>query len=146
MQLLIVWLIFTVPACIVELQWNGKNYNHIQGERSSAMGIGPKSYYSDIQMGYSKIKFIQRILLLCCFYLIVITLQSCSTEQTVYICTGPKAYAYHLNSDCSLMITNCTGSIKEIQISRAHKMKRKPCGRCANWKFDYEKTEFVHSW
>lgn len=96
------------------------------------MGIRPKSYYSDIQMGHSKIKFIQRILLGFYFYVVVIFLQSCSTEQTVYICTGPQAYAYHSNSDCSLMITNCTGSIKEIPISKAHILKRKPCGRCAN--------------
>lgn len=96
------------------------------------MGIGPKSCYSDIQMGNSKIKFIQKFLLAFYFYLIVIFFQSCNTEQTVYICTGPKAYAYHHDSDCSFMTTNCSMSIKEIPISRAHRMNRKPCGRCAN--------------
>ncbi len=83
-------------------------------------------------MGHSKIKFIQPILHGFYCYVAAIFLQSCSTEQIVYICTGPKAYAYHNDSDCSLMITNCSGSIKEIPISRAHRMNRTPCGRCAN--------------
>lgn len=83
-------------------------------------------------MEKAKINFIPKITLGFVCYVAVIFVQSCSTEQTVYICTGPKAYAYHHDSDCSLMITNCSGTIKEIPISRAHRMNRKPCGRCSN--------------
>lgn len=67
-------------------------------------------------------------LLLC---VLVLSIQSCSTHKTVYICTGPSAYAYHEDSDCPLMVTHCTRSIKEVSVSKAIKMKREPCRKCS---------------
>lgn len=65
------------------------------------------------------------------------SLDSCASYQSdsahkVYICTGPGAYAYHEDSNCALMMNRCTGTIKEISITKARKMKRKPCGKCAD--------------
>lgn len=52
-------------------------------------------------------------------------------EKVVFICTGPSAYAYHGNSECSLMVSRCTGAIKAVSLNTAKKMRRKPCGKCA---------------
>lgn len=50
--------------------------------------------------------------------------------QTVYICTGTYAYAYHSKSNCS-GLTNCKGEIKytseDYAVSSLH---RKPCCIC----------------
>ncbi|WP_301869533.1 hypothetical protein [Bacteroides caecimuris] len=83
-------------------------------------------------MGITKINTVRRVCSILSFFVIMISLQSCNTEQIVYVCTGPQAYAYHNNSDCYLMTSHCTGAIKEVTISRAKRVKRKPCGKCAN--------------
>ena len=61
-------------------------------------------------------------------------LSSCITQQStgnvVYVCTGPKAYAFHKKSSCSFMINSCTGSIQEISLVKAKQMGRKPCNKC----------------
>lgn len=64
-------------------------------------------------------------------YVFIASLLFCScNKRQVYICTGPKAYAYHENPNCPSMKANCTGSIKEISISEAKSMDRRPCGKC----------------
>lgn len=83
-------------------------------------------------MGIAKIKDICRVCYISSVFATLISLQSCSTEQIVYVCTGPQAYAYHEDSECYLMTSYCTGSIKEVTISKAKKMKRRPCGKCAD--------------
>ncbi len=49
----------------------------------------------------------------------------------VYICLGPYAYAYHLDSKCK-RLHNCTCSIVYVTREEAKKRDRiKPCGHCA---------------
>lgn len=51
------------------------------------------------------------------------------TEGNVYICTSPKAYAYHSDSWCR-GLNNCNYSIKLIPASKARSMGRRPCKKC----------------
>ncbi len=48
--------------------------------------------------------------------------------NTVYICTGTNATAYHSTDQCH-SLSNCSGEIKQIGIGVAS-VTRKPCGRC----------------
>lgn len=51
------------------------------------------------------------------------------SNKTVYICTGTKAYAYHVNKNCS-GLSNCKGTIKAVTLSEAEAQHRKPCKKC----------------
>ena len=51
-------------------------------------------------------------------------------NQTVFVCTGPYAYAYHSKSDCP-GLSNCSGEIKYTdEISAINSRWSKPCCRC----------------
>ena len=55
---------------------------------------------------------------------------SSTLNQTVYICTGEYAYAYHSRSDCP-GLNNCKGEIKYTDESTASSyFRRVPCCRC----------------
>ncbi len=58
---------------------------------------------------------------------LLLTLTSAG-KQTVYICTGPTAYAYHRNPNCS-GLNRCGGSIKEVPFSDIQG-RRSPCKKC----------------
>lgn len=47
----------------------------------------------------------------------------------VYICTGPKAKAYHKTKDCS-GLNRCSGNIVAVSQSKAREMGRHPCKKC----------------
>lgn len=52
------------------------------------------------------------------------------SSQTVYVCLGEYAYAYHSRSDCP-GLSNCKGSIKYTDESTASvNLARVPCCRC----------------
>jgi len=53
-----------------------------------------------------------------------------NSQQKVYICTGSKAYAYHINKKCS-GLSRCSGDIKQITLSEAEAQHRKPCKKCS---------------
>lgn len=57
------------------------------------------------------------------------TIDNVHNGTYVYICTGPKAYSYHSNRYCA-GLNNCTAQIKEVTVSYAKSIKRKPCKRC----------------
>ena len=50
-------------------------------------------------------------------------------EHYVYICTGPKSYRYHSNSDCR-GLNNCSASIEKVTLAKAKAMKRTACKIC----------------
>lgn len=51
-------------------------------------------------------------------------------EQTVYVCTGNYAYAFHSHSNCP-GLSNCRGQIQYASASYAiYNMGRRPCCRC----------------
>lgn len=51
-------------------------------------------------------------------------------EQTVYVCTGNYAYAFHSHSNCP-GLSNCRGQIQYASASYAiYTMGRRPCCRC----------------
>lgn len=53
-----------------------------------------------------------------------------NTDQTVYVCTGSYAYAYHSQSNCP-GLNNCKGQIQYTNESHAvYTMGRRPCCRC----------------
>lgn len=52
-----------------------------------------------------------------------------NSPQKVYICTGSKAYAYHVNPKCS-GLSRCSGDIKQITLSEAEAQHRTPCKKC----------------
>jgi len=58
-------------------------------------------------------------------------------NQTVYVCTGAYAYAYHSNSNCA-GLSNCKSEIKYTDENyAAYNMKRSPCCRCwSNTKYN----------
>ncbi len=57
-------------------------------------------------------------------------LSNVSNSQTVYICTGSYAYAYHSRSDCP-GLNNCKGEIKYADENFAvNNLGRVPCCRC----------------
>lgn len=52
------------------------------------------------------------------------------SSQTVYVCTGRYAYAYHSTSECP-GLNNCQGNINYTDESyAANNLKRVPCCRC----------------
>lgn len=59
---------------------------------------------------------------------VFITPQMCETEN-VYICTSPKAYAYHKNENCKFL-KRCSYEIKAISIEDAKRKGYKPCKSC----------------
>jgi hypothetical protein len=61
--------------------------------------------------------------------LLFVAIMSCNTKNNVYICTSPKAYAYHSNEDCELM-NRCTYDVKNISLEKAIEMNRTPCKKC----------------
>lgn len=50
-------------------------------------------------------------------------------QTTVYICNGPKAYAYHSSSYCS-GLNNCSTQIYAISLSDALNRGRRACQKC----------------
>lgn len=50
-------------------------------------------------------------------------------QNTVYICNGPKSYAYHTRSTCS-GLNNCSTQIYAITLSDALKRGRRACQKC----------------
>lgn len=50
-------------------------------------------------------------------------------EVVVYICKGPKAYAYHSHSRCS-GLNNCSTDIYSVYYSDAVNMGRTACQKC----------------
>lgn len=50
-------------------------------------------------------------------------------DPSVYICTGSGAYSYHNNRNCR-GLNNCGGSIKQVTVSYAQSIGRKPCRIC----------------
>lgn len=50
-------------------------------------------------------------------------------DAVVYICNGPKAYAYHSNSRCS-GLNNCSAEISALNLSNAINRGRRACQRC----------------
>lgn len=55
--------------------------------------------------------------------------QEASASPTVYICTGPKATAYHSNPNCK-GLNKCTHSVKAVSQQQAEQMRRHPCKIC----------------
>ena len=52
-------------------------------------------------------------------------------QNTVFISTGAKAYAYHRTISCpSLKKCREEGHVKEIALEKAKSMGRTPCKRC----------------
>lgn len=49
--------------------------------------------------------------------------------NTVYICTGQYAKAYHKNKNCS-GLGNCKAEIKQVSLEEAKRKGRTPCRRC----------------
>ena len=56
---------------------------------------------------------------------------NCLSDDTlVYVCTGPKAYAYHKSDKCRAF-NNCTGSAVRKTLKQAKEGGwSKPCGYC----------------
>jgi hypothetical protein len=53
-----------------------------------------------------------------------------SKTQTVYVCTGAYAYAYHSRTDCS-GLKNCKGDINSTdEYTAVNSFGRRPCCRC----------------
>jgi len=50
-------------------------------------------------------------------------------DATVYICNGPKSYAYHSHSRCS-GLNNCSTQIYAINQSEALNIGRTACQKC----------------
>ena len=65
--------------------------------------------------------------------LLLFLLLSCSKSgrsgesDTVYICTGASAYAYHSNSNCS-GLNQCGATIKKVSVPDIK--GRSPCKKC----------------
>lgn len=57
--------------------------------------------------------------------LLCIPLLSMKVEQTksVYICTGPKATAYHSSNTCK-GLNRCSGEVKAVSLEEAKKTRR----------------------
>lgn len=63
------------------------------------------------------------------FLLFLLPALSFSDSNTVYICTGKYAKAYHKSTDCRGMKA-CKGETKTVTLEQAQKMGRTPCGYC----------------
>lgn len=53
----------------------------------------------------------------------------CVDQETVYICTGPKAKSYHMDANC-YGLQSCSANIEEISAEEAKDEGRKPCRYC----------------
>ncbi|TCZ74910.1 DUF5763 domain-containing protein [Flaviaesturariibacter aridisoli] len=51
-------------------------------------------------------------------------------DRSVYVCTGPKAYAYHFSASCR-GLNRCSTAIIEEAVSKAVADRRRPCQLCA---------------
>lgn len=51
------------------------------------------------------------------------------TAAQVYICTGPKAKAYHKTDRCR-GLNRCSGKVVSVSLEKAKQMGRRPCGIC----------------
>lgn len=70
------------------------------------------------------------ILLLCgVSFIAVNSKDSVQASGTVYICTGPKAHAYHRTERCS-GLNKCSASIIPVSESKAKAMGRHRCNKC----------------
>lgn len=56
-------------------------------------------------------------------------IQQNKKDAVVYICKGPKSYAYHSRSRCS-GLNNCSTEIYEVNESEALSMRRTACQKC----------------
>lgn len=68
-------------------------------------------------------------LLIALFLLVLISCSEGSSDNSVYICTGPKSKRYHKTEHCK-GLDRCSKSIKKISIEEAQDMGRTPCGYC----------------
>ena len=63
-------------------------------------------------------------------FLFLISALSCgSKSDSVYICTGPYAKAYHNDSECRGILA-CKADIETVSINKAEDMERTPCSYC----------------
>lgn len=53
----------------------------------------------------------------------------CSSDVTVYICTGPQSKKYHATKDCR-GLNKCSDDIIPVSLAKAKNMGRGPCGIC----------------
>lgn len=53
----------------------------------------------------------------------------CSSDVTVYICTGPQSKKYHATKDCR-GLNKCSEDIISVSLAKAKSMGRGPCGIC----------------
>lgn len=51
------------------------------------------------------------------------------SDETVYICTGKLAYAYHKYRDC-FGLNQCSDEIKEMKKEDAFKIRKRYCSFC----------------
>ncbi len=54
---------------------------------------------------------------------------SSRNDETVYICTGPKAEVYHSKSNCR-GLNRCSGDVRKVTLSKAIEMGRRACKIC----------------
>ena len=55
-----------------------------------------------------------------------------NSSRMVYVCTGPTAYAYHIDRNCR-GLSRCSGEIRCVSYADALSMGRtKACGWCTN--------------
>jgi hypothetical protein len=57
------------------------------------------------------------------------TISEDKKESVVYICTGPKSYAYHSHSSCA-GLNNCSTEIYPVYYSDAINRGRRACKKC----------------
>lgn len=70
------------------------------------------------------------ILLFCCVsFISANSTETVQASGTVYICTGPKAYAYHRTRVCS-GLNKCSSSVISVSDSKAKAMGRHRCNKC----------------
>ncbi|MCS7086345.1 MAG: hypothetical protein RMM53_11035 [Bacteroidia bacterium] len=51
------------------------------------------------------------------------------SENVVYICTGPKSYAYHLTTYCR-GLRRCSAQVHDVSVAKAKAIGRRPCRFC----------------
>ena len=54
---------------------------------------------------------------------------SSRNDETVYICTGPKAEVYHSRTNCR-GLNRCSDDVKKVTLSKAIEMGRRACKIC----------------
>ncbi len=52
-----------------------------------------------------------------------------TSDEEVYICTGPSSKRYHKTSDC-MGLNSCSADIRCVTIGYAEELGRTPCKRC----------------